>query len=136
VPNCLICPLRLLILQALADQAFEEGYTSLDQILQKTWDSDPGVAFVPLAWKKSVIGQGIFKLVYSKYWEIWRRTCLVAGLSDQDEIRPYSLRVGAGDRLSGMLAHPPLAPAGTDGLFRLLSGTFAKLHIRSYRQGV
>ncbi|CAG9950870.1 unnamed protein product [Clonostachys rosea f. rosea IK726] len=106
VPNCLICPLRLLILQALADQAFEEGYTSLDQILQKTWDSDPGVAFVPLAWKKSVIGQGIFKLAYSKYWEIWRRTCLVAGLSDQDEIRPYSLRVGAGDRLSGCLVAP------------------------------
>lgn len=55
---------------------------------------------LPLHWAKGMEDEPIIPIIYATYLEIWARTLTVAGLRDENQ-RPYSLRVGAGGRISG-----------------------------------
>ncbi|EJP61116.1 uncharacterized protein BBA_09921 [Beauveria bassiana ARSEF 2860] len=105
VPCRQVCLLTALATRALRDNAFKGGYTSIDQLLpEKPLDHD----YVPLHWKSSVLDAKIVPCSYRSFWKVWNRTLYVAGLRNDDNIRPYALRVGAGGRLDGM--DGPLKP--------------------------
>ncbi|KAK4181988.1 hypothetical protein QBC35DRAFT_396859, partial [Podospora australis] len=92
-----ICLLSLIISQALSENAFENGYRSLEQLL-----SQPKLEHtdrLTLSWKKEFEDREIFPVPYHAYWKMWNRLWLVAG--NRGSIRPYSLRVGAGASLDG-----------------------------------
>ncbi|KAK4182001.1 hypothetical protein QBC35DRAFT_551266, partial [Podospora australis] len=94
-----ICLLSLIISQALHENAFENEYRSLEQLL-----SQPKLEHtesLTLPWKKEFEDREIFPVPYSSYWNMWNRLWFVAG--NRDSIRPYSLRVGAGAFLDGPL---------------------------------
>ncbi|KAM3492106.1 hypothetical protein MY3957_004597 [Beauveria namnaoensis] len=95
-----VCLLTALATRAIRDNAFKGGYTSIDQLLpEKPLDHD----YVPLHWKSSVLDAKIVPCSYRSFWKVWNRTLYVAGLRNDDNIRPYALRVGAGGRLDGSL---------------------------------
>ncbi|RYP26341.1 hypothetical protein DL768_011750 [Monosporascus sp. mg162] len=93
----------LLLAGALAKRAFEAGFRSFDEVLYQP-DLDT-VDALPLRWAAGIEDEPVLPIVYHTYWRIWKRTLFVAGLRD-DKQRPYSLRVGAGGRLSGSLTEP------------------------------
>ncbi|KAM3472693.1 hypothetical protein MY5147_005158 [Beauveria neobassiana] len=100
VPCRQVCLLTALATRAIRDNAFKGGYTSIDQLLpEKPLDHD----YVPLHWKSSVLDAKIVPCSYRSFWKVWNRTLYVAGLRNDDNIRPYALRVGAGGRLDGSL---------------------------------
>ncbi|KAK8142879.1 hypothetical protein G3M48_008066 [Beauveria asiatica] len=81
-------------------QRFQGRLHSIDQLLsEKPLDHD----YVPLHWKSSVLDAKIVPCSYRSFWKLWNRTLYVAGLRNDDNIRPYALRVGAGGRLDGSL---------------------------------
>ncbi|KAF1729487.1 hypothetical protein CRV24_010496 [Beauveria bassiana] len=85
-----VCLLTALATRALRDNAFKGGYTSIDQLLpEKPLDHD----YVPLHWKSSVLDAKIVPCSYRSFWKVWNRTLYVAGLRNDDNIRPYALRV-------------------------------------------
>lgn len=84
-----------------AKGAFENNYTTADQVLQRKMPVDTQVEYIPAAWKESMLDEKIIPISYHQFWEIWNRCALVAGLRDEDKLRPYSLRVGTGGRLDG-----------------------------------
>lgn len=90
----------LLVGRALADRAFETDFRSLDDILNRPRLDHADS--LPLHWAKHIEDKAIVPICYATYLEIWGRTLTVAGLRDKSQ-RPYSLRVGAGGRLSGKL---------------------------------
>ncbi|KAI0133446.1 hypothetical protein BJ170DRAFT_606345 [Xylariales sp. AK1849] len=99
IPCQLLCLTSILVARALADQAFDVNYESLDDILHRPDLGD--VDYIPLPWKSDFGDKAILPIAYFKYKELWDRTLLVAGYRQQE--RPYSMRVGAGGRLDGAL---------------------------------
>ncbi|KAH7123438.1 hypothetical protein B0J13DRAFT_612184 [Dactylonectria estremocensis] len=106
VPYAAVCILRFLMAMAVAEAAFENNYTTADQVLQRKLPVDAQVEYIPAAWKESMLDEKIIPISYHQFWEIWNRCVLVAGLQDEDKLRPYSLRVGTGGRLDGSLTAP------------------------------
>ena len=86
-----------MVAQALADDAFEAGYRSFHEVVHTSILGD--VDLVELPWKPGFEARLIFPLKYPRFWEIWNQVTLVAGF--QEDLRPCSLRVGAGGRLDG-----------------------------------
>ncbi|KAI0976370.1 hypothetical protein F4678DRAFT_416827 [Xylaria arbuscula] len=103
IPCKPLCLVSLLVGRALADRAFEEDFQSLDDVLNRP--NLDGTESLPLRWAKGVEDKPIIPLTYASYKEVWSRTLTVAGLRDRSQ-RPYSLRVGAGGRLSGSVTEP------------------------------
>ncbi|KAL7905985.1 hypothetical protein GGI35DRAFT_126509 [Trichoderma velutinum] len=103
VPCSHICLVSLLASRAFADRAFEVETISLDQVLHPG-PLERNVDYVPLKWKPEVLDKGtIIPIAYNTYHKLWTRTCFVAGLRDEDKMRPYAMRVGTGNRLDGSL---------------------------------
>lgn len=63
---------------------------------------EPGNNYLPLEIKSDMKTTPIFKLSYETYREHFQRTVLAAGY--RDPIRPYALRVGAGNAFDGVLS--------------------------------
>lgn len=103
IPCKPLCLVSLLVGRALADRAFETDFRSLDDILNRPRLDHADS--LPLHWAKHIEDKAIVPICYATYLEIWGRTLTVAGLRDKSQ-RPYSLRVGAGGRLSGSLTEP------------------------------
>lgn len=99
VPNRAFCLASLVLAQAINNQAFEAGYNTIDDVFEKPNLEE--VDFVPLKWKPDVENQEIFPLSDSLLAELWQRTLLVMG--SRRNARFYSMRVGCGARLNGML---------------------------------
>jgi hypothetical protein len=99
VPHPSIDLASLVAARAIKDDAFKPSIDSIEALLRRPILED--VDYVPLKWKKAKLDQPIFPLTYATYHRLWHRTCIVAGL--REEIRPYTLRVGAGARLDGTL---------------------------------
>lgn len=59
------------------------------------------VPYIPLKWKEDWLKKKIIPCSYHTFNNIWHRLHIVKGVRDEDATRPYSLRVGAGNRLSG-----------------------------------
>lgn len=100
VPEKRVCLLSLIIAQALADQAFDPGFQSFEEVLTRPKFED-GIDYIPLRWKEKMLGEPIFPIDYNRYASLWNRAWLVSGA--RDEVRPYSMRVGAGARIDGEL---------------------------------
>ncbi|CAJ2506647.1 Uu.00g078330.m01.CDS01 [Anthostomella pinea] len=100
IPCKPICLVSLLLARAIADQAFKADFKSLADILERP--NLGQVDSLPLSWAAGMEDKEIVPIHYPTYLDLWHRTLLVAGLR-HDTQRPYSLRVGAGGRLSGSL---------------------------------
>ncbi|KAH8655592.1 hypothetical protein BX600DRAFT_515367 [Xylariales sp. PMI_506] len=114
------CPLLdytgLIVSRALADDAFEIEFKSLEDILTRPEFGD--VDYIPLNWKSSLGDKRIIPMKYTRYRELWDRTLLVACFRQHE--RPYSMRVGAGGRLDGALtpAVRSYVLSNTDTIFK------------------
>ncbi|KAM7210532.1 Protein of unknown function (DUF3435) domain containing protein [Rhypophila decipiens] len=115
VPCQAICLLTLILARALHDNAFETPFASFAEILQRPNLED--VDYISLKWKPEFEKKKIFPLTYHRYWELWTRTWFVAG--SRNNVRPYSMRVGAGGRLDG-----PLTPAVRNYVLSHSTNTF------------
>ena len=108
IPTQLICLLRSLVARAIADDAFEAGYRTAEEVLWPQHSlGDQDVQELPI--KSDFQDKYITPISYTQYYELFLRTLLVAGLAER--LRPYSLRVGAAGRLDGT---PDLLFAGAD----------------------
>lgn len=103
VPDPRFCFVRLLISRAIQADAFDAGFKSYDELIQKP-KFDGNTRVIPLNWKQHLLEEDaeIFPLPYGGIWSIWQRTLLVAGYRDIPRL--YALRVGAGRRLDGVLS--------------------------------
>jgi hypothetical protein len=64
----------------------------------------------------------VFNLNYKSYWALWNRMLLIGGLRFKP--KPYSVRVGAGNRLDGALM-----TAIRSYIFRNTNAVFRKSYI-------
>ncbi|KAI0399797.1 hypothetical protein F4802DRAFT_587765 [Xylaria palmicola] len=103
IPCKPLCLVRLLVGKALANGAFETNFETIDDILKRPHLGE--AQSLPLHWKKDMEDKAIIPISYAAYLTVWSRTLIVAGLREAGQ-RPYSLRVGAGGRLSGSLTEP------------------------------
>lgn len=71
----------------------------MDELLRGP--AEQGIETVPLKWKQDMRDKAIVPITYTTYWTIWNRTLYVAGIRNEDKLRPYSLRVTAGKNLDG-----------------------------------
>ncbi|KAI1157749.1 hypothetical protein F5B18DRAFT_643736 [Nemania serpens] len=101
VPNRAFCLASLILTQAINDQAFEAGYNTVEEIFDKP--NLETVDFIPLKWRPDVKDQEVFRLSDSMLAELFHRTLLVMGVRRSP--RYYSLRVGCGARLDGVLSN-------------------------------
>ncbi|KAK2006506.1 hypothetical protein LZ32DRAFT_622904 [Colletotrichum eremochloae] len=95
VPWPLLCFANLVVIAALANDAFDVHFSSLEDILSRPQLGN--VQFVRLGWKESVLDDPVFNMNYHMFYWIWYRVLLVMGVRNPP--RPYSTRVGAGGRL-------------------------------------
>lgn len=93
----LFCIVSLVIARALADNAFDPPVDSLQTLLSRPVFDDR--KRLKMKWKADMLNRPIWPISYNTYWRIWTQTTFVAGYPKP--IRPYSLRVGAGNRLNG-----------------------------------
>ncbi|KAL2139234.1 hypothetical protein VTI28DRAFT_5494 [Corynascus sepedonium] len=101
VPCQMLCLVSQIVTRAIASNAFETSFNSLDEILNR-----PNLEHtdcLPIPWKEKMLDQEVFPINYHQYLSAWHRLWLVAG--NRDIQRPYSLRVGAGGKLDGNI-HP------------------------------
>ena len=101
-----LCLLTFWVSRALADNAFEAGFTASSQVFRAE-PLEPGIDYVPLPWKVDKKDKCIHSISYNTYWSIWNRALFVSGLRDEDAMRPYAMRVGGGGRLDGKSIHFP-----------------------------
>ncbi|KAM5350430.1 hypothetical protein ACJ41O_006935 [Fusarium nematophilum] len=86
---------------AIYNDAFVARFTSYTQVLYPKNPLEAHIDYVALRWDKSMMQKPIFPLEYNVYRRLWHRDLEVAGL--REDLRPYSMRVGAGGRLDGAL---------------------------------
>jgi len=98
VPSPAICLLSFIVSKAIVDNAFVAGFTEPEQVLDHL-SLEPGVPYTRLSWKPKMMDKAIFNIPYDKLLSLWKLTMLVAGVRDPP--RPYSMRVGTGQRLDG-----------------------------------
>ncbi|KAM0361868.1 hypothetical protein ACHAO7_011330 [Fusarium culmorum] len=98
--------------------AFSVDFATPEKILYPDLDPNRTVGFIPLAWKDQMLEEDVFGITYTAYWTLWQRVLLVGGL--RTKLKPYSVRVGAGNRLDGKLT-PAIRSyvfGNTDSVFR------------------
>ncbi|KAI1861508.1 hypothetical protein JX265_009475 [Neoarthrinium moseri] len=101
VPNRTFCLASMIITRAVKKDAFKAGYRTIDDILD-TPNMEEGVNFIPLDWRPEITSQKALSLTSSSLDTLWKRVLQVAGY--RELARVYSLRVGAGIRLDGVLS--------------------------------
>ncbi|EXM35583.1 Zinc finger C2H2-type [Fusarium oxysporum f. sp. vasinfectum] len=116
VPFKPVCLLTHIVSMAFFKDAFSTNFTTPEDILFPKPDSE--VDYVPLSWKDEIKDDLVFQLGYKLYWKLWHRVLLVGGLRENP--KPYSVRVGAGNRLDGALtsAIRSYVFGNTDAVFR------------------
>ncbi|KAK7222764.1 hypothetical protein V2G26_010767 [Clonostachys chloroleuca] len=124
IPDAYYYALTKIVLQALDDNAFEEDYKSIDQVINRAWEHDPRVHFIPTRWKASILKQRIYNMKYGNFLGIWKRIICVMGLDAGNQLKPYASRVGAGGRLLGALQ---------SAISNYILGHSTKVHKRSYQ---
>ncbi|KAF3763129.1 hypothetical protein M406DRAFT_331693 [Cryphonectria parasitica EP155] len=127
-PKSLFCPVSLVIARALADQAFNVPTDSLDKLMSRPNLEDS--KRLRFKWKDELLDRPIFPIDYHTFGALWNRTTLVAGYPERT--RPYSLRVGAANRLDGVLE-----PALRNYILSHSSGIFQRSYqARQLRQNL
>ncbi|KAH6653544.1 hypothetical protein BKA67DRAFT_323734 [Truncatella angustata] len=100
VPYRVFCLASLIITRAIQRNAFEAEFKTIDEIFDQPdlEESD----FVPLKWKPDFAPKTAFSISSSTADTLWYLVLLVAGL--REAARLYSLRVGAGARMDGVIS--------------------------------
>lgn len=96
-----ICLVSLVLARAIQDNAFEQAFRSIDEVFDR-----PSLSSVPclsLPFKSEFLNKDIFRLSFNQFYALWHRVLDVAGFEEHP--RPYALRVGAGNRLTGSRPH-------------------------------
>ncbi|KAH8743631.1 hypothetical protein F5883DRAFT_40375 [Diaporthe sp. PMI_573] len=121
MPTLLLDLTHLIAALALLEGAFEAGFSSVEDMLNRPTVDDK--TSTPLRWKQEFLDRRICDMKCDAFRIYFKRLCIVSGL--QNPPRPYFLRVGAGANFeaSGM-------PMSTK--LRLLSHTF-KVDVQSYQ---
>ena len=101
IPYKPLCLLSLFVIIGVAYNAFEEEYQDPCEVLHPKGQLDEGIQYTPIAWKEGMLDKRIAPISYHQYWSIWNRVNTVSGM--RDRVRPYSMRVGAGQRLDGRI---------------------------------
>lgn len=96
MPCKILCLASLIVAQALADNAFEVPFDSMETLLSRP-KLEEHVQYLPLKWRAEVMDDYIMPITYDQFVSIWNRTLFVTGVRDM--IRPYAVRVGAGGRI-------------------------------------
>lgn len=96
-----LCLLTLLVCVAFKENAFSSNRIDLHSILEPKGLEGSEIEYTPLKWKDEFLDRDIINIPYQLYLTIWKRVLMVAGLSEEDSLRPYAMRVGAGGRLDG-----------------------------------
>lgn len=99
MPYSIFCPVSLVVARALSEDAFDPSFDSMPAIFNRPIFEN--MQCIQLPWKKDILDEEIFPMSYASFHSIWQRTVLVAGYPEK--LRPYSLRVGAGSRLDGII---------------------------------
>lgn len=97
IPYSPVCLASIIAACAIKDNAFKVRFESVEALLSRP--ALENVNFLQLEWKEEMLGESIFGLSNSKFYELWHRTWLVAGARTPP--RFYTTRVGAGGRLDG-----------------------------------
>ncbi|KAI0388289.1 hypothetical protein F5Y17DRAFT_463852 [Xylariaceae sp. FL0594] len=100
IPNCAYCLGSLILTRVIQENVFDPSFTTVDQIFDRP--NLEHVDFVPLRWKTDMLEKKIFSLSYKTLNDLWHRVLLVSGF--REDARLYSLRVGAGANLDGVLS--------------------------------
>lgn len=99
IQRSVLCIVSLVIARAFADNAFDIPVDSFQTLLSRpTFENKKRLR---INWKEKMLTRPIWPISYNTYWRIWTQTTFVAGYTTP--IRPYSVRVGAGNRLNGKL---------------------------------
>ncbi|CAF3458072.1 unnamed protein product [Fusarium graminearum] len=122
VPFKPVCLLSHIVAMAFFRNAFSTDFTTPEQILYPELEPDCSVSYIPLKWKNEMLDNHVFDLNYKSYWALWHRVLMVGGL--RTKLKPYSVRVGAGNRLDG-----PLKPAIRSYVFGNTDAVFRKSYI-------
>lgn len=106
VPCRLTCLTTFIVSRALADNAFDPPFKSIAEILERPHLED--VDYLPLKWKEEFLDpdkeKKIIPIQYSQYNKLWHLTITAAGF--REDMRPSSMRVGAGARLGEFEPYP------------------------------
>lgn len=100
MPTLLLDLTHLLAAKALQEDAFEAGYSSVEDMLNRPEVDDKSATH--LRWKEELMGQRFCKMNCDIFRGHFKRLCIVSGL--QDPPRPYFMRVGAGANFEGKQA--------------------------------
>ncbi|TGJ78353.1 hypothetical protein E0Z10_g10409 [Xylaria hypoxylon] len=100
IPNCTFCLASLILTRGVQTNGFDPDFTTVDQIFDRP--NLEHVDFVPLRWKTEMLEQKIFPMSYKTLNDLWHRVLLVSGA--REDARLYSLRVGTGANLDGVLS--------------------------------
>ncbi|KAJ3573686.1 hypothetical protein NPX13_g4609 [Xylaria arbuscula] len=100
IPNCTFCLASLILTRGIQTNGFDPSFTTVDQIFDRP--NLEHVDFIPLRWKTDMLEENIFSLSYKTLNEFWHRMLLVSGA--REDARLYSLRVGTGANLDGVLS--------------------------------
>src|SRR5207248_4208979 len=96
-PYSTICLASTAAARAIKDDAFEPSFESVEALLSRP--ELEKTDFLQLKWKEKMLDRTIFHLSNNKFYKLWHRTCLAAGL--REDPRFYMMRVGCGGRLDG-----------------------------------
>lgn len=99
-PCPIFCPLSLLLVRAIQDQAFHSDHNieTLDDLMTRP-KLLPGSNQIPLKWKPEMKDQQVFRMCYDTYRSHFQKILLAAGY--RDRLRLYAIRVGTGNTLDG-----------------------------------
>jgi len=92
-----ICLLSILLSRAFEDNAFEHGFRNIDELLSR-----PRLRkqqYIPVPFKSDRLEEPAFKMAYDSYRDFFQRVVQAAGF--RDRVRPYALRVAAGNAFDG-----------------------------------
>jgi hypothetical protein len=98
----MFCPLSLLLVRAIQDNAFleEYGFNTLEDLLSRP-KLPEGADQIPLKWRNGVKMDKVFKMTYATYLTHFLKVVQAAGY--RGHIRLYAIRVGVGNTLDGMV---------------------------------
>ncbi|KAK4233270.1 hypothetical protein C8A03DRAFT_19623, partial [Achaetomium macrosporum] len=100
VPYPLLCQASLVITRAIQMDALDTtSFGSARELFQRPVLGKTDRIDIP--WKEKFRNEIIFPLKYAEFWALWHRCLVVIG--SRKHLRPYSLRVGAGARIDGIL---------------------------------
>lgn len=96
MPTPLLDLTHLLAAQAIQQDAFEAGYSTVDEMMNRPVLETNALV---LAWKNGFLEKRICRLSVASFRRYFKRLCLVAGMESPP--RPYFLRIGAGTNFEG-----------------------------------